>query len=244
MNRAQIIIERKLANFIDKKYKSKKMPKKVLQENIVREKIRKLLLEADKQINSYQATGINVLANLLRNILPVIESDYKMLTTNVEQRKSYAVHLIENTKLAIEASLSNFDAFDNDNDTLGEGTADEQNKKSSFFININPDEKEKNKKEFDKKRKEVSNDTYKKITSEEETGYKVSLETFKRIKVQILDAYAILSDSRDKEIFYDFIVINLKKHFNLFENKISGEILFPEVEDERKPEQEVEYRSV
>ena len=41
-----------------------------------------------------KSTGINVLEDLLKKIVPVLEVDYKSLTTNQEQRDSFRAHII------------------------------------------------------------------------------------------------------------------------------------------------------
>ena len=41
-----------------------------------------------------KSTGINVLEELLKKIIPIIETDYKSLTTNNSQRESYRSHII------------------------------------------------------------------------------------------------------------------------------------------------------
>ena len=42
-----------------------------------------------------KSTGINVLEDLLKKIIPQIEDDYKLLTTSEEQRESYRSHIID-----------------------------------------------------------------------------------------------------------------------------------------------------
>ena len=41
-----------------------------------------------------KSTGINVLEELLKKIIPIIETDYKSLTTNSDQRQSYRAHVL------------------------------------------------------------------------------------------------------------------------------------------------------
>ena len=41
-----------------------------------------------------KSTGINVLEELLKKIIPILETDYKSLTTNSDQRQSYRAHVI------------------------------------------------------------------------------------------------------------------------------------------------------
>ena len=41
-----------------------------------------------------KSTGINVLEELLKKIIPILETDYKSLTTNTSQRESYRSHIV------------------------------------------------------------------------------------------------------------------------------------------------------
>ena len=41
-----------------------------------------------------KSTGINMLEDLLKKIIPVLETDYKLLTTDPEQRQSFRAHII------------------------------------------------------------------------------------------------------------------------------------------------------
>ena len=43
----------------------------------------------------HKSTGINVLEDLLKKIIPQIEDDYKLLTTSEEQRESYRAHIVQ-----------------------------------------------------------------------------------------------------------------------------------------------------
>ena len=49
-----------------------------------------------------KSTGINVLEELLKKIIPILETDYKSLTTNPDQRESYQAHVIN----AVDNSLT------------------------------------------------------------------------------------------------------------------------------------------
>ena len=41
-----------------------------------------------------KSTGINVLEDLLKKIVPVLQTDYKSLTTSADQRQSFRAHII------------------------------------------------------------------------------------------------------------------------------------------------------
>ena len=66
-----------------------------------------------------KSTGINVLEQLLKKIVPVLEDDYKSLTTNSDQRKSFRSHILNAvvntltpTKINNQAGNQNNDASD------------------------------------------------------------------------------------------------------------------------------------
>ena len=79
--------------------------KRLKEEKDLRKIIRKMLDYELKNLNEAQtadtdpspnkSTGINVLEDLLKKIIPVLETDYKILTTSVEQRNSFRSHVIQ-----------------------------------------------------------------------------------------------------------------------------------------------------
>ena len=50
---------------------------------------------SDTKPTPNKSTGINVLEDLLKKIIPVIEPDYKSLTTSQEQRDSFRAHMVK-----------------------------------------------------------------------------------------------------------------------------------------------------
>ena len=70
----------------------------------------------------------------------------------------------------------------------------------------------------------------------------VSQATFDKIEKQIIDAYALLSNDEDKELFYSYLITNLKLYFDRFEDELASVLPEPtnqEYEDE-KDEQDAE----
>ena len=60
----------------------------------LRKHVRKMILKEKTDFAPHGNTGINVLTDLLERILPVVERDYKSLTTSMEQRDSYRSHFV------------------------------------------------------------------------------------------------------------------------------------------------------
>ena len=79
-------------------------------ENLLRESIRMLINEAEATGGAPDApsdiTSINFLKNLLKNIVPNLEEDYKELTSAKKQRMSFRRHILN----AVENLLNSLDA--------------------------------------------------------------------------------------------------------------------------------------
>ena len=73
-------------------YKENKRKEEVLEETKLRQLVRGLILkEVAEDQPKHASTGINVLEDLLKKIVPVLQADFKMLTTSEEQRSSFRV---------------------------------------------------------------------------------------------------------------------------------------------------------
>jgi hypothetical protein len=71
----------------------------------------------------------------------------------------------------------------------------------------------------------------------------MALQTFRKIDNSVMDAYTILDDSKDKDLFYDYLITNLKLYFDKFEEEMMDmpktEPTTPEYQAEKeKKEQE------
>ena len=96
MNEEKLLREniRKIITVITTK-KNETKSQTLQEEKVLRNIIRKLLQEeAVADFAPNQSTGINVLEELLKKIIPVLEEDFKSLTTNVEQRNSFRAHIV------------------------------------------------------------------------------------------------------------------------------------------------------
>lgn len=211
-------------------------------ENTIRKSIRRILLETEAGTDEpSEYTGINVLANLLEKIVPIIENGYKMLTTSEEQRESFRnhiVHAIKNSLRPIDASTTaekipeNFE-FELDNILLekmkidlspeDEDAADEV---EGEFIDI----------------AEPEDDSFVEIDDQNETGRNFAADTFKKVEKQIVDAYDMLADEKDQDLFYDYLITNMLLYLDKFEDELQEtlpSITTPEYE-QKKAEAETE----
>ena len=187
-----------------------------------------------------KSTGINVLEQLLKKIVPVLEDDYKSLTTNSDQRKSFRSHILNAvvntltpTKINNQAGNQNNDASDLEEEieiNVGNNTDDDK------FIDIRTDAE---KAAEDEVEADPRADFGTGVEGDE-TGRNVAFQCFKKIETNIVDAYELLSAPEDQELFYDYIIANIKLYFDKFEEEIASNLEEPtnQAYDMAKSEQE------
>jgi hypothetical protein len=202
--------------------------KNKLEENKLRNAIRGLLKHEmqllgesttpDNLPTPNKSTGINVLEDLLKKIIPVLETDYKLLTTDPEQRKSFRSHVVNAVIGALTPAEANDKAAD-ENDTLEEDI-DVDVADDDKFIDIRTDAEKSDDEdvEEDDPRDEFG------LEGADETGRNVAYNAFKKIQTSIVDSYDLLSNTEDQELFYDYLIANLKLYFDKFEKEITPEV--------------------
>ena len=239
INRQQFAEELALREMIQKAIKVVKKRRtnekkgRINEEKELRRLIRRLIVETETpepEDAPHKSTGINVLEDLLKKIIPILEIDFKKLTTSEGQRKSFRAHVIQAvtntlsparvTDLAgTQPSLDEQDVSIN----VGEEDPDE-------FIDIG--RKQDKKEELPQKDAEKEDFS---ISGEDETGRDMAFSSFKRIEANIVDSWEILSDADDKELFYDYLITNLKLYFDKFEDELQTTVpepTTPEYEEE------------
>lgn len=227
---------------------------KIVQNKLIKREIQKLneeimfrriiqdiiLQEATKSPDKdpHPSTGINVLEDLLRKIMKTIKDDFLALTTGKEQRDSFRAHMIHavadslapvsaNEKAGQDQGLNedvNIDILDKDEeekfiDVDGDGVPDEEEEKDP--------------------REEFG------LEGEDETGRNAAFDTFNNVGTQVVDAYSRLGNEEDRAVFYDYLITNLKLHFDKFERQLSSKLGEPttdayEQETSSQPEPEAE----
>lgn len=210
----------------------KKKEKKPLSEEqqlraVIREFLRFELREAKTPDNDpapHKSTGINVLEDLLKKIIPQVEDDYKLLTTSEEQRDSYRAHIIQ----AVVQTLTPVEVNNAAPEEVNAQELDEEidvnisddDEKDDMFIDIRGD---KEKAADEEEVEEDPRDAFG-IEGKDTTGRNMAYTTFKKIESQIIDAYDMLSNPEDQEVFFDYLIANLKLYFDKFENEIQPNV--------------------
>ena len=177
----------------------------------------------------------------MKKIVPVLEQDYKMLTTDVEQRKSFAAHIVVAIENALAPVIANKEAGEEQEKFIGideiedineiEVEIGEKPEDNEAFIDIDADDKE----------EEEEEGNFENLGDEDKTGSNFAQATFDKIEKQIIDAYSLLSNKEDQDLFYDYLITNLKLYFDKFEAELDPDIAEPttdEYEEEREAEEE------
>jgi hypothetical protein len=208
-----------------KKKRSLTEQTKVADELKLREYVRKLInVEArllkeggtpDNDPAPHGNTGINVLEDLLKKIIPILETDYKLLTTSLEQRESFRSHIVNAVVGALTPVEANNDAeqLDDTNEIQEELEIDIVDDEDQKFIDIDPDASVEPEEEEDP-RSDFG------IEGADVTGRNMAYASFKKIESSIIDAYDLLSNAEDQDLFYDYLIANLKLYFDKFEGEL------------------------
>jgi len=218
--------------------------KKLNEEQQLREIIRSFIDVEVKNLEEAQtpdnnptpnkSTGINVLEDLLKKIIPVLETDYKLLTTSSDQRQSFRSHVIQAVVGTLTPAITNNEADDEvdqlqevdefiDMDEEIEIDVGDEGGDDGKFIDIRTDAE---KSADDEQDPEDPVDSFG-IDGEDETGRNMAYQSFKKIETSVIDSYELLSNEEDQELFYDYLIANLKLYFDKFETELADQVNEP-----------------
>jgi len=227
-------VEKLLREHIRKKISSMRL-RQERDEQKLREVIRKLLREGDiSDIHPHRSTAINTLEDVLKKAIPTLRTDYKRLTTDSSQRESFRAHILKAMEGAVAPSMnnakygeggtllsepSNLDEPEEEEEDIDDALAaleeadvqidltdrEEEDKK----LNVEPDEEPDEKSDFGAG-----------LEGMDETGRNMAYTSFRKISQYILDAFDMLANTKDKEVFIDYLLANTKLYFDKFESEL------------------------
>ena len=276
IKREELVTEQKLRSYIRNKIQNninEQKQKQFNEEQQLRQVIRSLLKESDiSDVHPHRSTGINVLEDLLKKMIPTVRTDYKRLTTSLEQRESFRAHFMNAIKKSLLPSLVNdkfvqggegasgmmlsqpeddgvtdiapkpeFEAEVDDmaevwsgNDTDFNGKRDDELEEQfedelleaeiDIAIEDDPDPAKK----IDAGLGDEEPDEEEEFASGLEasdldaTGRNMAFTSFKKVQQYILDAYDLLRDPKDKKVFVDYLITNMKLYLDKFEDELTG----------------------
>jgi len=193
---------------------------------LMRLELQKMIMEADVpdvDPTPNKSTGINVLEQLLKKIVPVLQVDYKSLTTAEEQRQSFRSHIINAVINTLTPAKINNTAGDAEAESLDE-EIDIQIGDEDKFIDIRTDAEKKTEEE---EQAPDEREEFGAGVDGDETGRNMAYESFKKIESSVIDSYELLSNTEDQELFYDYLIANLKLYFDKFESELAGQVEEP-----------------
>ena len=232
------------------------------EERKLRNIIRRLIREGEED-KPHTSTGINVLRDLLRDTIKQVEMQYKKLTSKQEQRDSFRKHFIKATVNLLSPEFSFF-ASDKETETLnpeiaaslstGENiteaadiTIDVEDADApadkSKFIDLGLD---KGKQKEEEAKKEEEENPFQAIQGLDKTGRNFSMTAFDNVKEQYLDAFRSLDDDKDRLTFYNYLITNLKLHFDRMDDELGNietEPTTKEYDEEKSKENGMEQAS-
>ncbi|MEC9044798.1 MAG: hypothetical protein VX879_03740 [Pseudomonadota bacterium] len=282
-SRKQIVEEELLRENIRKVIKeslSQRKAQKLIEKDekfALRSLIKELILEAEADIAPHESTGINVLEDLLKKIVPQIEGDFKTLTTDKAQRDSFRAHILKATENTIapksamyndgEATQPEEEELELEGEELMEpetedgapdgslgaaAPAPEVDPLEEIEVNINSEDPEEvdagdiTSLDDDEKLIDIDNnlaggsdpdEAFEEIAGEDATGRNIANMSFQKIEKSIQDSYGLLGDTKDQDLFRDYLLTNLKLYFDKFEDEIDPaspeEPTTPEYEEEK-----------
>ncbi len=239
----ELLLREHIRTAIKKVIETRKAENKALleEEHKVREVIRKLIMaegtgSGGAPETPHRSTGINVLEDLLKKIVPILEDDYKILTSSEEQRDSYRAHIVNATQNALAPEIAIKDAPNKP----ALQASPELSEEIDVDVGDSPDEDAfiDVRGEKDPAEKELSPEEEfgQGVNKDNITGRNMAYKSFQKIEKAIVDAHAILQDEEDREVFYDYLLTNLKLYFDKFEEELAGELgepTTPEYEKEK-----------
>ncbi len=208
-------------------------------------------------IHPHRSTAINTLEDVLKKAIPTLRTDYKRLTTDKDQRDSFRAHILKAMSDVVAPAMNNakyasggallseppnasgeevadeakedfeetegLDDLEDELEALEEAEIDidvsddlADGKEEDKKLNVEPDEEPDEKSDFGAG-----------LEGMDETGRNMAFTTFRKISQYILDAFDMLANIKDKEVFIDYLLTNSKLYFDKFESELQNTVEEP-----------------
>jgi len=213
--------------------RGKRIAESSAQESELRHIIKSLIAEAQSAVAAvakHDSTGINALEDLLRNsnLLSVLETGFKSLTTDSAQRVSYRNHILSAIGLSLAPEESRKAAGEDVEITedVDINIADNPEDDPDFIDVDKPDEPE----EVEVDEKEEFG-----IEGEDKTGRNRAFTDFHNVEKNILTAFDDLDNPDDMAMFEEYLIKNLALYFDKYENELSATVEEPAAAADAQP---------
>ena len=249
INRKELIEEQRLRMLVRRSLivEQRKNKRTLLrEESLLRKLVRATILsEAKNTAIPHRSTGINVLEDLLKKIIPQLEPEYRKLTTSQEQRESFRAHIVSAVQNTLAPTRATEEASDEESEKFIDVELEEIDLMESKLDEIEPEvgDDEADDEEFidietdgveDPEEEGPSEEEQFGIEGEDETGRNMAFIAFNKIEKSVTEAYDTLSDDEDRELFYDYLITNLKLYFDKFEEELKSDLPEPTTSEYEK----------
>ena len=180
------------------------------------------LVEAQSAVAAvakHASTGINALEDLLKNtnVLSVLETGYKSLTTDRTQRDSYRNHILAAVKKSLAPEESRKEAGEDVEITEAiDIEISDRPEDDPDFIDVEDSE------EVPVDEKEEFG-----LNGEDKTGRNRAFTDFQSIEKVILTAYDDLDNPEDIRLFEEYLIKNLALYFDKYETELDADVPEP-----------------
>ena len=210
------------------------------EEDVLRDIIRSMLPEGQSAVAAvakHGNTGINALEDLLKNtnVLSVLETGYKSLTTDLQQRESYKNHILNAIKMSLAPEESRKEA--GEDVEIAEGIDEEVDieigdspEDDPDFIDINDEEVE----EVEVDEKEEFG-----LDGEDKTGRNRAFTDFQDIEKVILTTFDDLDNAEDITMFEEYLLKNISLYFEKYEGELQTDVTPPAEAEDAVPDEDL-----
>ena len=211
------------------------------EEDVLRDIIRSMLPEGQSAVAAvakHGNTGINALEDLLKNtnVLSVLETGYKSLTTDLQQRESYKNHILNAIKMSLAPEESRKEA--GEDVEIAEGIDEEVDieigdspEDDPDFIDINDEEVE----EVEVDEKEEFG-----LDGEDKTGRNRAFTDFQDIEKVILTTFDDLDNAEDITMFEEYLLKNISLYFEKYEGELQTDVTPPAEAEDAVPDEDLD----
>ena len=216
----------------------------VIQEHSLRLNLRTMILSEaaseDPTVDVADSTGINTLKDLLKNsnVLSTLRNVYKTLTTDEDQKLSFRAHIVKWTQDTLAPVRLN-DMKPEGEEALSEAVGIDVAGIDTDPADINKFIDAQDGSEKEQPEEPEEEETMTPISGADTTGRNKAERVYPVIEKSIVDYYGELDNPEDQEMFYDYLIANLKLYFDKWDGEMSKEIEEPTNDEYEQAKQAV-----
>ena len=211
---------------------------KIIQEKVLRNLINKVILFEAKEASEIAGssfTGINELGTVLNEIMPKIETEYKKMRTEKEQRMSFRKHLILymrnllNIPIALADISAEYEKIKQERSPSGmpvelEESSNLLEQETSYTFKDNDEPIFVTDREKEKEEEKMGTEATI-LSGEDPTGAEYATRAIDSVDTQIINGFKLLKHNKtDRELYVRYLLINTLLWLDIYEDEIAGDV--------------------